>query len=161
MANHATHPESTLAETPLPGTRSGSYTDIGEGRTVKSVETRSESPGLMARHRDALLVALVTALVTIFTATLGTVAYNFNSVNQSLLAMKDQIGDLEAGMLRTVNSEVGKLRAEMREEVGQLSERVNRIEERVTRVEERLARIEAILLDRLPPRDETAAPASS
>ncbi len=113
----------------------------------------------MARHRDTLLVA---ALVTTFAAVIGASAYGFISVNQSLLTMEERIGGL---------------RAEMHEEIGQVSERVTRLEERfthiearVTHVEERLTRVEerligieatlAILLDRLPPRDEAAAPAS-
>ncbi len=172
MANHATHPESTLAETPLPGTLSGPYTEASEGRAVKSEKTRSGNPGLMARHRDTLLVtALMAALVTIFAAVIGASAYGFISVNQSLLAMEERIGGL---------------RAEMHEEIGQVSERVTRLEERFTHVEERLTHVEerlwpscwigcrpaahveerltlvekgvgieatlAILLDRLPPR---------
>ncbi len=182
MANHATHSEPTLAETPLPGTRSGPYTDIGEGRTV-----RSGKPGLMARHRDTLLVtALMAALVTTFAAVIGAAALSFISVNQSLLTVRGEIGDLRAemheeigslraemheeigslrtemheeiGSLRTeMHEEIGALRTEMHEEIGQLSERVTRIEERLTGIEATLA----ILLDRLPPRDEAAAPAGS
>ncbi len=193
MANHATHSEPTLAETPLPGTRSGPYTDIGEGRTV-----RSGKPGLMARHRDTLLVtALMAALVTTFAAVIGAAALSFISVNQSLLTVRGEIGDLRAemheeigslrtemheeigslrtemheeigalrtemheeiGALRTeMHEEIGALRTEMHEEIGQLSERVTRIEERLTGIEATLA----ILLDRLPPRDEAAAPAGS
>ena len=70
---------------------------------------------------------LVTMFVTMFATMVAAGALGFTTLSGQLLDMRQQIG---------------ALRTEMHEEIGELSERMARVEERLTRVEERLTGIE-------------------
>ena len=116
------HPPTPPAHVPDPP-----YTQAqdAQGRPMTGRETEhSTGRGEPLTRTERLLV---TMFVTMFATMVATGALGFTTLSGQLLDMQKQIG---------------ALRTEMHEEIGNLSERMARVEEQVARVEEQVARVE-------------------
>ena len=110
------HPPTPLAHVPDPP-----YTQAQDarGRPMTGRETEhSTGRGEPLTRTERLLV---TMFVTMFATMVAAGALGFTTLSGQLLDMQKQIG---------------ALRTEMHEEIGNLSERMARVEERLTRVED-------------------------
>ena len=131
----------------LPPEPDRSYTPPSDGkRVLMKGAPREEFAARSALSREPLTRTerlLITMFVTMFAAMLGAGALGFTTISGQLLDMQKQIGELRMEM----HDEIGELSGRLDE----LSGRLGELSERLGGLSERMARVETLIEPRLIP----------